>query len=318
MTTFFFIHATCVALVAVNLVARTLRTQVIFRGLGERVRFADVATANLAGDTAAALTPMRVGGLPAQVAFFQRIGTTPQVSVPVLLVESVLLYPMLAVVGGALALAAGLEWFDLLKSAGSTAGRVVQTIGGLFVVGWLLVLIARRAAPGKSRMLSRSLREGAELARSMGWAAALLTIPLTIVDVASRLALLPLLAINVAGAPPADVLAMASFAMLYGQIAMPTPGGAGIVDLGLMGGAAGNLGLEAGSIVMWWRVYTAGIHMLLCVPALMWRLSSRARHARVLREELTARQEAPDALDLRLSDSPLAWARRDRIGSKNK
>ncbi len=306
MTTFFVIHATCIALVALNLAARTWRTQVIFRGIGERVRFADVATANLAGDAAAALTPMRVGGLPAQVAFFQRIGTKPQVSVPVLLVESVLLYPLLAIVGGALALAAGLEWFELLKSAGSTAGRVVQTVGGLFVVGWLLVLIARRAAPGKSRMLGRSLREGVVLARSMGWATALLTVPFTIIDVASRLVLLPLLAINVAGAPPADVLAMASFAMLYGQIAMPTPGGAGIVDLGLMSGAAGNLGLAAGSIVMWWRAYTAGLHMLLCVPALMWRLSGRVRRARELRDELTLAQEPRDALEPRLSDSPRA------------
>lgn len=306
MTTVFFIHATCVALVVINLAARTWRTQVIFRGLGERVRFADVATANLAGDTAAALTPMRVGGLPAQVAFFQRIGTRPQVSVPVLLVESILLYPVYAILGGALALAAGLEWFELLKSAGSTAGRVVQTIGGLFVVGWLLVLIARRAAPGKSRMLGRSLREGVALARSMGWAAALLTVPLTIVDVVSRLALLPMLAVNVVGSPPPDVLAMASFAMLYGQIAMPTPGGAGIVDLGLMGGAAGNLGVEAGAIVMWWRVYTAGVHMLLCVPALMWRLSGRVRRARSRRVERTAHQDAPELLEARLSDSPLA------------
>ena len=306
MTTFFFIHATCIALVAINLVVRTWRTQVIFRGLGARVRFVDVATANLAGDTAAALTPMRIGGLPAQVAFFQRIGTKPQVSVPVLLVESVLLYPVLAVVGGALALAAGLEWLELLKSAGSTAGRVLQTIGGLFVVGWLLMLIARRAAPGKSRMLGRSMRDGVGLARSMGWATALLTVPLTVVDVASRLALLPILAMNVPGAPPTDVLAMASFAMLYGQIAMPTPGGAGIVDLGLMSGAAGNLGLEAGAIVMWWRVYTAGLHMLLCVPALVWRLSGRVRRARLLRAEITLLHEPPEFLDARLSDSPRA------------
>ncbi len=284
MITFVLIHATCLALTLINLVVRTWRTQVIFAGLGQRIAFSDIAAANLAGDTAAALTPMRFGGIPAQVAFFQRIRTPPQLSVPTLLVESVLLYPVYAVIGAALALSAGHEWLALLKTATATAGRMVQTVGGVFVLGWLLVLIVRRAAPGKSRMVGRSFREGVALTRRMGVSTALLTVPLTVVDVATRLALLPMLAINVAGAPDSDVLAMASFAMLYGQIAMPTPGGAGIVDLGLIGGAAGNLGIDAGAIVVWWRVYTVGLHMLLCLPVVWWRLSARVERQRVAKE----------------------------------
>lgn len=314
MTSFFVIHATCLGLVAVNLMVRTWRTQVIFFGLGQRVSFADIATANLAGDAAAALTPMRVGGIPAQVAFLQRIGTPPQLSVPALLVESVLLYPVYAVLGGALALSAGLEWFELMRTASTTAGRVAQTVGGLFAVGWLLMLIARRAAPGKSRMVGRSLKEGLQLARGMGWAAALLTVPLTVVDVATRIALLPMLAINITGAPPSDVLAIASFAMLYGQVAMPTPGGAGIVDYGLIGGAAGNLGLGAASIVMWWRIYTAGVHIVLSLPMLWWRLSRRVREKRLKRAPTTHTVRADDLL----SDPPRDLALRDRIGSRNK
>jgi uncharacterized membrane protein YbhN (UPF0104 family) len=182
------------------------------------------------------------------------------------------------------------------------------------VFGWLLVIIARRAAPGKSRMVGRSVREGLALARRMGSAAALLTVPLTVIDVATRIALLPMLAINVVGAPPSDVLAIASFAMLYGQIAMPTPGGAGIVDLGLIGGAAGNLGLEAGSIVMWWRVYTAGVHIVLCLPMLWWRLSRPVRHKR----ELYAQAVQNVRTDALLSASPRARALRERMGSRNK
>jgi uncharacterized membrane protein YbhN (UPF0104 family) len=273
------IHAGCAALLLVNLVVRTWRTQVIFAGLDTDVEFTDVAAANLAGDTAAALTPLRVGGLPAQIAFFQRIGIAPQRSVPTLLVESLLLYPVYAVIGGGLALVAGLEWFGLLRTFSASAGRLLLLVGGLFALGWLLMLVARRAAPNRSQQVGRSLREGLSLVRRMGWRPALLTVPLTIADVLTRIALLPLLALGVVGAPPADVLAIASFAMLYGQIAMPTPGGAGIVDLGLLGGAAGNLGPEAGEIVLWWRAYTAGLHMLLCIPALWWRLARRPRLA---------------------------------------
>jgi uncharacterized membrane protein YbhN (UPF0104 family) len=280
MKSLLLVHGGCLGLLLLNLVVRTWRTQVIFGGLGHPVAFSDVATANLAGDAAAALTPLRVGGIPAQVAFFQRIGAPPQVTVPTLLVESILLYPVYAVLGGWLALTAGLEWFALLKTFSTTAGRVLVNLGGVFLLGWLLVLIVRRAAPTRSRMVGRSLQEGITLTRQMGWRVPLLTVPLTVVDVLTRIALLPLLAISVPGAPPADVLAIASFAMLYGQIAMPTPGGAGIVDMGLMGGAAGNLGSGAGDIVFWWRVYTVGVHMLLAAPALWWRLRLRRDEAR--------------------------------------
>lgn len=281
ITSTFTIHAICAGLVLLNMVVRTWRTQAIFWGLKQRVGFIDVATANLAGDTAAAITPLRVGGIPAQVAFFQRIGTTPQRAVPVLLVESILLYPVYAVLGAALALSAGLEWFQLLRTAGESAGRYVAIVIGLFVVGWLLVLVARRAAPKRTRVVGQSLREGVVLVRGMGWRTVLITVPLTAVDVLTRVALLPVLAMNIPGAPPADVLAIASFAMLYGQIAMPTPGGAGIVDLGLMGGAAGDLGAGAGGIVFWWRMYTAGVHIIASAPMLIWRLSSGVRQRRL-------------------------------------
>lgn len=274
-------HAICAGLVLLNMVVRTWRTQVIFSGLQHPVGFVDVATANLAGDTAAAITPLRFGGIPAQVAFFQRIGTPPQRAVPTLLVESILLYPVYAVIGSALALSAGLEWLQLLRTAGSSAGRYLAIVIGLFVVGWLLVLIARRAAPKRSSDVGRSLREGMALVRGMGWRTPLATVPLTVLDVLTRVALLPVLAMNIPGAPPADVLAIASFAMLYGQIAMPTPGGAGIVDLGLMGGAAGDLGAGAGGVVFWWRMYTAGVHIIACAPMLIWRLSSGVRRRRL-------------------------------------
>jgi uncharacterized membrane protein YbhN (UPF0104 family) len=291
VNTVLLVHGGCLGLLLLNLVVRTWRTQVIFGGLGHPVAFADVATANLAGDAAAALTPLRVGGLPAQIAFFQRIGAPPQVTVPTLLVESILLYPVYAVLGGWLALTAGLEWLALLKSFSTTAGRLLTNVGGLFLLGWLLVLIVRRAAPTRSRMVGRSIKEGITLTRRMGWRVPALTVPLTVVDVLTRIALLPLLAFGVPGAPAANVLAIASFAMLYGQIAMPTPGGAGIVDMGLMGGAAGNLGSGAGDIVLWWRMYTVGVHMLLAGPALWWRLRLRrdaARRRAAARYDVTA------------------------------
>lgn len=280
MTSPLVIHATCLGLTLLNLVVRTWRTQLIFVGLGQPVPFADVATANLAGDTAAALTPMRFGGIPAQVAFFQRVGTRPNLSVPTLLVESILLYPAYAACVAVLALSAGLEWFQLVESAVASAGRALQAVFGACVLGWLLLLIVRRAAPHRTRAVGQSLRGGLAMVRRMRRAPALLTLPLTVIDVATRVALLPVLSLNVPGAPPADVLALASFALLYGQLLMPTPGGAGLVEYGMLGGAAGDLGDGAGAITFWWRVYTAGLHMAACAPMIWWRLSTRVAKRR--------------------------------------
>jgi uncharacterized membrane protein YbhN (UPF0104 family) len=45
---------------------------------------------------------------------------------------------------------------------------------------------------------------------------------------------------------------------------LPTPSGAGVVDLGFMGGAAGQLGSN-GSLLLAWRFYTTGLGVLLGV-----------------------------------------------------
>ena len=292
MTSALTIHASCLALLLLNLAVRTWRTQVIFAGLGRRVTFVDVMTANLAGDAAAALTPLRVGGLPAQIAFFQRIGVPPQVTVPTLLVESILLYPVYAVMGAVLATVAGRAWFRELRSFESDAGRALAWLAIIFAVGWVLILLLRRAAPRRTAQVGDSLADGVRLVRGMGWRPAALTAPLTVLDVLTRIALLPVLALALPNAPPATVLAIASFAMLYGQIAMPTPGGAGIVDLGVLGGAAGNLGTQAGSILLWWRAYTAGLHIAMSVPCLWWRLSRRSNRARVATTPAAAERQA--------------------------
>jgi uncharacterized membrane protein YbhN (UPF0104 family) len=54
-----------------------------------------------------------------------------------------------------------------------------------------------------------------------------------------------------------------SFALLYSQLILPTPSGAGAVELGFLGGAAGDLGGSAGWLLLAWRFYTNGVGVLL-------------------------------------------------------
>ncbi|MBA2626785.1 MAG: hypothetical protein H0U85_02160 [Gemmatimonadales bacterium] len=56
---------------------------------------------------------------------------------------------------------------------------------------------------------------------------------------------------------------MGSFALLYVQLLLPTPSGAGAVELGFLGGAAGELGKGEGALLVAWRFYTNGVGLIL-------------------------------------------------------
>jgi uncharacterized membrane protein YbhN (UPF0104 family) len=67
------------------------------------------------------------------------------------------------------------------------------------------------------------------------------------------------------GPPAPGPVIFGSFALLYSQMVLPTPSGAGVVELGFLGGAAGELGDGQGWILLAWRFYTNGIGALLGV-----------------------------------------------------
>ena len=84
----------------------------------------------------------------------------------------------------------------------------------------------------------------------------LASVPLTLLGLAARVAILPVLALTLPFPPPMGPLAFGSFALLYAQILVPTPSGAGVIDLGFVGGAVGNLGEHHRQLLLIWRVYT--------------------------------------------------------------
>ena len=84
------------------------------------------------------------------------------------------------------------------------------------------------------------------------------SIPLSVIPIATRIALLPVLALTLPSPPPIGPVIFGSFALLYSQMVLPTPSGAGVVELGFLGGAAGELGEGQGWILLAWRFYTTG------------------------------------------------------------
>ncbi|MGH7514015.1 MAG: hypothetical protein ACREOQ_13965, partial [Gemmatimonadales bacterium] len=81
----------------------------------------------------------------------------------------------------------------------------------------------------------------------------------------TRVAILPVLALTLPDPPAMGPLVLGSFALLYSQLILPTPSGAGAVELGFLGGAAGDLGAGEGGLLLAWRIYTNGIGVLLGV-----------------------------------------------------
>ena len=91
------------------------------------------------------------------------------------------------------------------------------------------------------------------------------SIPLSFINLATRVAILPVLALTLPSPPAMGPLVLGSFALLYSQLVLPTPSGAGAVELGFLGGAAGDLGSGEGWLLLAWRLYTNGIGVILGV-----------------------------------------------------
>jgi uncharacterized membrane protein YbhN (UPF0104 family) len=89
------------------------------------------------------------------------------------------------------------------------------------------------------------------------------SLPLSAYAMAARIAILPVLASTLPSPPAPGAVIFGSFALLYSQMILPTPSGAGVVELGFLGGAAGELGAEEGWILLAWRFYTNGVGLLL-------------------------------------------------------
>ena len=90
----------------------------------------------------------------------------------------------------------------------------------------------------------------------------LASVPLSLLNMVTRTALLPALILTRPEAADAAVAWYGSFLLTYGQLVLPTPAGAGAVEMGFLGGAVGALDGELGLLVAW-RWWANGLPILL-------------------------------------------------------
>ncbi len=244
--------------------ARALRIQAILAGLRGPVSFRDAITLNAFGDAACALTPLRIGGEPARLGGMLRSGVSAPAAFVAISVEVLAAWPVIIVAAGLLLWLTGAAWWSVaaprLLGGAARAWPWLAMVGVASVAAWRL---AGRLHTSLRRLVERPLKRARVYWRRMPLWPLIASVPCTLVDLGARVAILPVLAQTLPAPPPAGPLWLGSFALLYVQLILPTPSGAGAVDLGFLGGAAGALGGQEPSLLLAWRFYTSGVGLML-------------------------------------------------------
>lgn len=256
----------CLALVAVDLVARAWRIQWIVQGLGHRIGFWDSFVLNAYGDAACALTPLRIGGEPARLAGMLQSRVPATAAFVAISLEVLAAWPVILVAAAWLVWRYAPAWWATagpqLEAALADAWPWVVLVAVASAAAWWF---ARRLASPLARHVRRPVRRALVYWRRMPLWPLVVSLPLSFLNLATRLAILPVLALTLPEPPALGPLLVGSFGLLYSQMFLPTPSGAGAVELGFLGGAAGDLGSRAGWLLLAWRFYTNGVGIVLGV-----------------------------------------------------
>ena len=254
-------HAACVLLVLLDLAARAWRIEWLLRGTGTRITFAQAIGINAVGDAACALSPMRIAGEPARLWGMLRAGVPAAAAFVAISVEILAAWPVIVAAAVVLTVLFAPEWmamaFPRIRHAAAAGWPWIALVLVITAASWL---VARRWTTAAAHRLRRPVQRVRVYWRRMPHWPVLASIPMTALNIVSRSGILVVLALAEPSGMSPGALFFGSFVLLYAQLILPTPSGAGVVDLGFLGGAAGDLG--AGALI-WWRVYSNGVGILL-------------------------------------------------------
>ncbi len=255
-------HVICALLFATDLLARACRIRWYLLAVGQRISLSQAFVLNAWGDAAAGLTPMRFGGEMAKFAGLIRAGVAPRRAVLVLGLEAAVTYPLVALFGAWLAWRFAPAWWEEARPAVEAAMAAgwpwVIAVGAVVLLAGLGLWFAGRrepqlVEPGGVRDAFRHVPMWPLLAGGV----------ISLFNVVARTLMLPVLAFSLPVHPSFGVMMVGSFVLLYSQLVLPTPAGAGAVELGFLGGMAGDLGAGQGAVLLAWRFYTVGAGALL-------------------------------------------------------
>lgn len=250
-------HAAALALVLADILVRAARIRLLLGDHPLPLRHA--VAVNGLGDAASAITPARIGGEPARFLALGRYGIPPGPNVVALGVERLVDLALATLVGAAVLIVLGGRGFADLEAI---AGRLTTSSALPWLVGVSIAVVVSAAIAVRLRhrlpaAVARSLRSALDAAHVLPPRRLAAAVALTPISMAARIAILPIL---LAGA---DVLgsvvpaAVGSFALIYAQLILPVPAGAGGVELGFVAGVSPLLSpAQTAALLVMWRVYT--------------------------------------------------------------
>lgn len=246
------VHLLCAMLFAADLAARSVRLRALTAGAGGRLSSIDALRINLLADAGAAITPMRFGGEPARVAGLASAGVRMPAIAATIGWELVTAWPTLFVMGVALMIVAAPDWLATTwpTIAARATGAWPILVAAVVLAGAALIA-AQRLRRRVSGAFANRLDSYTTPWRSMPRRALLVSVACSVVNVATRTAMLPVLALSLPTPPEPATVWLGSFLLTYGQLVLPTPAGVGLVELGFLGGAAGEFGGEIGLLLAW-------------------------------------------------------------------
>ena len=281
MTRLLVLHGITLGLVVVEILVRAVRLRVLL-GRSQAPGILDAVAANAYGDAASAITPARIGGDPAR---FLGLKGVPTPAVLVVLAAERVIDLSLAAVGALVALIAlgGRGFRDVTVLIDRLTSQAMQpwvlAVAAVLALGGVAAYRLRHRFPP---VVEQSLREALRETRRLSAGVVATAAGLTALSMLARVAILPVLLL--AYVPVADPLPVfvGSFALIYSQLFLPTPGGAGGVELGFVVSTAPLLPSEdVAGLLITWRVYSlllpAGLGLVLLARDLLERRGVRQR-----------------------------------------
>jgi uncharacterized protein (TIRG00374 family) len=292
-------HMLALGAVTFEIITRTLKIQLSAKSLRTPLSFTGAMRVVLGGDFGAAITPSRTGAEPA------RFLVLAEAQVPVpgiililwaeLFLEMLSLWVVCAVLGmifdgyreilwgvsaGYALLVFGLGAIGALLSRGHKATAAPEWLTRIGLGG------ARWSAIQRSFQHLRSSVEALRHAHA-GWAS--LSLLSSVVHVALRLSILPLIVWALGARVELAPLVMWPLAIFYGGVVFPAPGGGGLMEVAFKLTLGGTIpaGIFAAALI-WWRFYSFYIYVLLGS------LATGRTVMRALRGNGDKRQEEPE------------------------
>ena len=249
-------HGTILCLLVAEALLRGVRTRLLLpRGAG--LSLWQAVEGNAYGEVASAVTPGRVGGEPARFFGYRRFGVDSLSAVVALAVERVIGWVLIGMVAVILVAALGGDGYRGAIQLASGLGAVRKWLVPVIVLMAACAAVVlwyhkRHRTTFKSGLAARVSLSFKELPKSH----LLLAAAITLVSIVARTSILPILLIPMDIEVNMGAVILGSFTLIYSQLVLPTPSGAGGVELGFAAGFAVLPPAELAGLLITWRVYT--------------------------------------------------------------